>query len=239
MKKKYLVGLFIFATLLFIPTTEAKSVFYENKNGVILNEEEYNYISNLYWDGYQEFLTIEDYEEFKDLDLFGKPIEKKEVKVYSKERSSSVTSHLRTTVMSASCSDSCFITMTTAWNGLPFIKSIDVMGARVAGVSISSIKNAVVSGANYGRSYNNPRVFNNGFGFSVQVPNTTDIKAAISFVTTKGGTVYGSYQHAMSNTTDLISKQYTIGPGDYGNVFQFTGNARTVYDSAPGVDKAV
>ena len=40
----------------------------------------------------------------------------------------------------------------------------------------------------------------------------------------------------MSNTSLVVSNQYTIGVGGYGNVFQFIGTARNVYDNAPGVD---
>lgn len=71
------------------------------------------------------------------------------------------------------------------------------------------------------------------------MPNESNVIATITFTTTKGGTVYGSYQHAMRNTTENISKQYSINENGFGRVFDFTGTARNIYDNAPGVDMVV
>lgn len=206
--------------------------------GVILSKQEYEFILNMYWDGYQEYLTLEDYNEFKSMDLFNRPIEKatKEIADVPSTRGASVTSHLRTLTIAKSCSDNCVLSLVTKWNGTPTIKSHDVFGARVTGTSITNIKNALVSGDNYGKTYSNPKSYSNGFGFSVLVPNVGNVKTSVTFITTKGGTVYGSYQHAMRNTTEAVSKQYTIGLGGYGKVLNFTGLALDIYDNAPGVD---
>ena len=48
--------------------------------------------------------------------------------------------------------------------------------------------------------------------------------------------MYGSYQHAATNTTENISEQYSIGLGGYGSVFLFSSAAKDIYDGAPGVD---
>lgn len=44
----------------------ALETFYKNKNGVILTEEEYDFLTKMYWDGHQSLMTFDDYEEFKD-----------------------------------------------------------------------------------------------------------------------------------------------------------------------------
>lgn len=166
-----------------------------------------------------------------------KKFKKKEIVNYLPfERSSSVTSNLRTTTIAKSCSDKCLVSLVTSWNGMPYIKSYDVVGVRVSNSNITNIQGALVTGNNYGKSYSNPQVSNNGFGFSILLPNVNNVKVSVTFNTLKGGTAYGSYQHAMSNTTEYVSKQYTIGAGEYGNVFRFTGTARPVYDNASGVD---
>lgn len=242
MKKRNILFLaFLLYSTLFTIRVNAESIYYKNGNGVILSEQEYDFYSEFYWDGYQEYLTIEDFEKVKDMNIFDKEITKKEIINYSpvKERGSSVTSNLRTTTISKSCSDKCLVSLVTSWNGLPYVKSYDVVGARVSNSNITYIQGALVTGNNYGKSYSNPQVSNNGFGFSVLLPNVSNIRISVTFNTAKGGTVYGSYQHAMSNTTEFISKQYTIGAGEYGNVFRFTGNARMVYDNAAGVDIAL
>jgi len=216
-----------------------KIIFLLNKNGVSLTEEEYLFFSKMYWEGYQEFLTQEEYHQVKDMNLFGHEIAKETYINYPITRGSSVTSNLRILSIAKACNSSCFISLVTNWNGSPFVKSYDVMGARLNGVSLLSVNSLMVYGDNYYQSYNNPRKFNNGFGYSFQLPNTSNIKVSTSFTTTLNGVVYGSYQHAMSNTNSAISNQYSIWVGGYGNVFQFIGIARNVYDNAPGVDIAV
>lgn len=169
------------------------------------------------------------------MDLFNKPIEKNVVD-YPLTRGPSVTSNLRTLTIAKSCSNDCMISLVNSWNGIPTVKSYDTVGARVSGVTITSIKNVLVSGYNYAKTYNNPQTFSNGFGYSILVPNVSDIRISVTFITSKGGIVYGSYQHATSNITEAISKQYSIGVGGYGKVFIYSGIAKSVYDNAPGVD---
>ena len=238
MKKRNLImGLFVLGILSSTLKVNAQEVFYKNNNGVTLSEKEYNFVSEMYWNGYQEYLTKEDFESLKSLNVFEKTIEKQEVVVGSPiARGSSVTSNLRQLTISKACSQECVSTLVTIWLGSPFIKSYDVVGARVANASLTSVRSALVSGTNYAKTYSSPQTFDNGFGYSILVPNVANLKVTLTFITTKGGTAYGSYQHAVSNTTDFVSKQYTIGAGEYGNVFRFIGNARTVYDNAPGVD---
>lgn len=228
----------ILGMMLFSNSVNAQEIFYQNDLGVTLSKQEYEFISNMYWEGYQEYLTLDDYNEFKSMNLFNRSVEKvtKEIVDVSLMRGASVTSHLRTLTIAKSCSDTCVISLVNKWIGTPTIKSYDVFGARVTGVSINNIKNALVTGDNYGKSYSNPKSYDNGFGYSVLVPNVGNVKASVTFFTTRSGTIYGSYQHAMRNTTEAVSKQYTIGLGGYGKVFNFTGSALDIYDNAPGVD---
>lgn len=238
-KRKYKVifGIML-GMILFTKNVNAQGIFYQNDLGVAFSKQEYEFISNMYWEGYQDYLTLDDYNEFKNMDLFNQPIKKttKEIIDVPLTKGASVISNLRTLTIAKSCSNNCVISLVNKWNGTPTIKSYDVFGVRVTGVSITNIKNALVSGQNYGKSYSNPKVYNNGFGFSVLVPNVNNVKASVTFITTKGGTVYGSYQHAMRNTTEAVSKQYNIGIGGFGGVFNFNGSAIDIYDNAPGVD---
>ena len=59
---------------------------------------------------------------------------------------------------------------------------------------------------------------------------------SMSFKVSKGGTVFGSYQHAMQNTTLPVSQDYNFSIVGYGNVFDYYGNAIGVYDGMNGVD---
>lgn len=238
---KKVILLILVLLILTVQNTSAKEIFYQNDNGVILTKEEYDFFTEMYWNGYQKNLTIEDYNYIKELDLFDKVVEKKTIELFDFpiERSSSVTSNLMILTISKSCSNTCTLSLVTRWIGTPNVKSYDVFGARADGVNITNIRNARVEGDNYYKIYSNPQKNNNGFGFSILVPNESNVIATITFTTTKGGTVYGSYQHAMRNTTENISKQYSINENGFGRVFDFTGTARNIYDNAPGVDIAV
>ncbi len=238
MKKSFLYLLVVPMILLKSTTVFAQEYYYKNDNDVVLSKQEYEFISNIYWEGYQEYLSLGDYNEIKSMNLFDKPILKETVEYneFPVTRGSSVTSNLRTLTIAKSCSDNCMITLVNKWNGVPSVKSYDVFGVRVNDVSILDVRNALVSGKNYAKSYNNPKIYNNGFGFSILVPNAEDVKTSVTFVTSKNGRVYGSYQHSMQNTTETISKQYSIGVGGYGKVFLFTGSARSIYENSPGVD---
>ena len=120
------------------------------------------------------------------------------------------------------------------------MKSWDVTGARASSsTSITSINAAVVTGSGYSQSYYSPKIGGNGFGYSVQVPNTTNIQTTVSFYANKGGTIYGTYQHAISNISEANSKLYTIAYSGYGSVFSFYGAAYGVYDGANGVSISV
>ncbi len=237
--RKIIYLLLIIGIMMCINTTVyARENYYQNENGVILTKQEYDFISNMYWNGYQNYLTLDDYNYIASLNVFDKEISKKTEEFIDAPltRGSSVTSNLRTLTIAKACSDTCMVTLVNKWNGTPTIKSYDVFGVRVNGVEILDIRNALVSGTNYGKSYSNPKVSNNGFGYSVLVPNVGNVKATVTFVTTTGGRIYGSYQHAIKNTTEAVSKQYTIAVGGYGKVFQFTGTARSIYENSPGVD---
>ncbi len=145
-----------------------------------LNEEEYNFFSEMYWDEYQEYLLKEDFEQ---------PIEKQEI----------VVSNLSRFTLSKACSQVYVLTLVTAWTESSFINSYDVVGARVADASLTSVRSALVTGTNYAKTYSIPQTFNKGN--SILVSNIENSKVILTFTTTKSGTAYGSYQHAVFNIT--------------------------------------
>ena len=235
MKKRIIfLAVSFLGLILTIKQVYANTIFYENDNGVKLTQKEYDYISNLYWDGYQQYLTPNDYDVFKEMNFFDKKIEKQTINLPI-SRSTSVTSHMRTLSIAKSCNSNCVVSLVEAWNGTPTIKSYDVIGARISGGEITNIMKTIVTGNNYSQSYNDYQKNGNGFGVSVLVPNVDNIKTIVTFMTTTNGEIFGSYQHAMKNISKSVSEQYIIGAGGYGNVFNFRFGATGVYDGAPGV----
>ena len=163
MKKKMRI-LFIMLLLSCVSVVNAstqESKYYQNENGVIMSKNEYDYFSQLYWDGYQEYITQEEFDNIKNMDLFDTKIDKETI--VQEEfinnpitRGTTVTSHLRTLTIGKACSNDCFITLVTTWDGMPYIKSYDVIGARLSNSSLKSISTTRVTGNNYIKSYNNP-----------------------------------------------------------------------------------
>ena len=51
---------------IFISVVNAEELtYYTNSNNVNFSKEEYEFISNFYFEGYQNYMTEEDYKEFK------------------------------------------------------------------------------------------------------------------------------------------------------------------------------
>ena len=241
-----LLGLFIF-TLMFIGLPNVKaSTFYTNPSGVDFSEEEYEYISELYYDGYQEFMTQEDLDKMVNLGLIGKPIEKQTYNdlgilgsnVTGTRNTSSYYAG-RTITIASSCSSECLVTLKAQWACTPSIQSWDTIGFRTLNVTVNSINSATVTGTGYTQAYTPVNTqfqqFSTGFGYSVKLGNANNLKITTSMYTEPGGTAYGSYQHATEDVSLSTSKQYTIALGGYGSVFMFYGSAFGIYDGAPGV----
>lgn len=244
MKKVFGLLIFIFM-FIGLPNVKA-STFYTNSSGVDFTEEEYEYISEMYFDGYQEYMTQEDLDKMVELDLIGKPITKQTSNsgiigsniVGTRNYDSSYYAG-RTISISSSCASQCLVTLKAQWSGTPTIQSWDTIGFRVLNVTINTINGAMVTGTGYSVAYGPASTsfqqFSTGFGYSVKLGNANNLKITTSMYTEPGGTVYGSYQHATVNTSLATSKLYTIALGGYGSVFMFYGNAFGIYDGAPGV----
>ena len=58
--KKILGLLAIIMSVVFVNNVYAE-VYYTNANGVVFDQNQYNYISELYWDGYQNYMTQNDF----------------------------------------------------------------------------------------------------------------------------------------------------------------------------------
>lgn len=230
MKKVFFV---MFICLFSFSFVKAES-YYTNKSGVEFSKQEYDFITNMYYEGYQENITLESLERIRDLDLVNMPIEKVST---SSEIMPLISSYEkgRTLSMVKSCSSQCLVALTATWDGKPNVRSYDVIGFLLNGTSVKLYDAVEVKGTNYSKVYGVPQKFSNGFGFSVLIPNTTNIKILASFYAEPKGVVYGSYQHAMKNISEANSKLYTLSLGGAGNVFDFYGAAKAVYDQATGL----
>lgn len=194
MKKIFLILLVI----LFSTETVNAEQYYTNEQNVILTKEEYDIISQIYWEGYQEVMTNEDYQYLVINDVFNSSIEIVEkldnpISIYS-------TIHQTTSkiikIAKVSNNVKCLVTITLDWLNMPKVRSYDVLGARFDGTSLISDPVTTVFLDNVERSVAmNTVKKSNGFGVSFELPTGgTSLKIAQTFEVSLGGTVYASYQ---------------------------------------------
>ncbi len=234
MKKRVLGILLLAITIMGISiNTYAKdNVFYTTPKGIELTEEEYNFLVNFYWEEYVDNMTLEQYTDFINSDLLSRKLTTKELK----DRSTSHSTPSKNLKISAACSNNCTVSIVATWKVNPVIRSYDTIGAYLSGVSLISANQTTVSNSTNTSYFYNWKSAYNGIGNSVLLPSGTNLVINQILTTTTGGTIYGSYQHAMQNTTLAVSKLYTFSLSGYGNVFSFYGNAYGVYDGMAGVD---
>lgn len=245
--KKIKVNVLLLLILMFIFLLDSVSAisneYYENENGVIVSEKEYQYINEVYGDSYFDNMTTEDYEWVSELNIDENEIEI--ITIYDNDVSLLSTSHTTTSkklTIASSCSiSSCKITTICTWLTNPKIRSYDVMGARLSGVSLidaSVITKITSSSGTSFSTYINES--NNGFGVSVKLPTSaTNISITQQYEITRGGTVYASYQHATSSISLATSQLYTISSSGAGGVFKFSGAATNAFDNMGGVSISI
>lgn len=239
--KNYLVIIALLLCLDFenVSASYDNSAWFTNNYGVVLNKDEYDFITDFYYEGFQSYIDKELYNViFADSDVINSKIEKvsniSELMPYSSVHQ---TASKKLTI-SSSCTSSCLISINVEWLKSPVIRSYDVIGAYLSGVKLSTVPNTKVinsTGSNTTSTYNLDG-YGNGFGTSIALlPSGNDMKITQTFRTTGKGTIYGSYQHATSNVTLEQSQNYTISRTGYGGVFLFDNSVRNYYDAMAGV----
>ena len=238
MKKGKLFFLIILSIFIIPTCTLAKEeVYYTNDNGVSLTEKEYNFISEMYWDGFQKFVTKELYADLKSDDIFSHPIEKKVFEYNPKiTRGDKVEDAARELVITKSCADNCLITVIYTWKGTPTVKSYDVIGAYFENTSLQNSPFTIAVSSVEQKFITDYKKASNGLGASFKMIQGNDAQITHSFRVSKGGHVYASYQHAMDDVSYEDSIDYTFSRFGYGNVFQFSEKSRKYYDEMNGVD---
>ena len=244
--KKYRIVILV--TIIFVALSQnvkASNVYYYSNGQVNLTEKEYDYVVQFYGEDFLDTMTIDDYNWLLEMDINNTDYEiKVNEDVFSNNnslispKSTVVTSNEKQVAISKACATNyCAITILVTWLNQPSIKSYDVIGARFLNTSLynSAITTYVrsSSGTTIQSNYMN---YYNGFGNSIQLPTGVTINNVEQrFKVNKTGTVYGSYQHAISNVSLATSKLYTISSSGYGSVFSFYGNAYGKYDATVGV----
>ena len=218
------------------------NTYYTTTKDIELTKEEYDFLTQFYWNDYPDYMTKAQYEEFKNSDLLDRKLKVKTL-VNPNENSVKSQEHgtnAKVLKIAAACSNTCQVNLNLVWTVNPSVRSYDVIGAYLSGVSLISHDMTYVVSTSGTTFFNNIKTAYNGIGNSVKLPASgSNIIVNMTFTTTTGGVIYGSYQHAMSNTTLPVSKYYNFSLAGYGNVFSFYGSASGIYDGMGGVDITV
>ena len=226
----------------------AEEAYYTTQNGIELTREEYEFLTTFYSPVYPDIMTRDMYDDFVERDVMNGDIQ---IVSYTEPQlpllnpgipptSQTHTTSYKTVHIGGSCFPGfCIMSLQNNWLVSPSVRSWDNIGVFLDGPSIISHDGTYVystSGTNW---YSNLKT-TNGLGNSVKLPDTGEnIIINMAFTVSTGGTVYGSYQHAMQNTTLANSQNYTLDILGYGDVFLYNGNAVGVYDGMNGVDMDV
>lgn len=227
---------FVFANEVIALSTER---YFENGNGVTFSKNEYDFISKMYWDGYQSLMTQEEYTEFKILGVMNEQVETKTLdypKIGLLPLGTSITQASRTLKISKACTTSCVLTVTLTWTQDPTVRSYDVMGAYLDGTTLIGSPSTTIVVGNNRTVVSDLTKTTNGIGSSFKLPSGSNLKITQTFRVNTGGHVYASYQHAMQTSSLAISKDYTFSKLGYGSVFSFSQNSKSYYDGMNGVD---
>lgn len=238
--KKGLLIVVLLSCCMFVTNVHAKQVYYENEYGVQLTKEEYDYLVYMYWDGAQDFMTQEDYSKFEQSGIVGGSLSSTTYTEPVLTRGASYETASKSLKISSSCSTNCNISIVATWKNLPAIRSYDVIGAYLENTSLLTTPTTKVTSSSGTSQSSEIKSSNVGLGVSIALPTYgTSIIVTQSFKVSSGGTVYGSYQHAIKTISLANSKNYTFSKSGYGGVFNFSGIASSTYDRMNGVSLSV
>ena len=251
MKKKVLLALLI--GLIILGGTKSvyalEDVYYTNPNGVEMSEKEYTFLTTLFSNAYVDAMTQDEFDEYVDDGLFDSTIE---IETYNEPllpiqypgasiQSDTHSTPAKTLQIGKACPATyCLISLINTWHVVPSVTSWDNIGIYTSGTTVKSYNYTILSSTAGTSNPSNLVQSTNGIGNSIDLPDSaSNIVINMAVKVNKNGTVFGSYQHAMTSTTLPVSQKYNIDIGGYGGVFLYYGAAVGIYDGMNGVDISV
>ena len=219
--------------------------YFRNQYGVSFTREAYDFFTELFYDGYQNLMTQEMYDEYEGFDFVNDEIEKVSLCVndmpismrdtVSPQDLTHFANYSRSLDLAKVCGALCRAALVVTWLGEPSVKSYDLAGAYLSGPTristpATTYSSTLESGLPSAMVYED-----DGFGAVVPVPDGENIRVSQSFAYTGHGVIFMTHQHAVENISLTNAQSFTIGLSGYGNVFQFYGGAVDKYDQMNGV----
>ena len=238
---KKVILLFLIGMCLFLisDVSASETIYYVNSNGVEFSKSEYEYIGNVFYDGYQELI---DYDSFwVVMDYYNGNVSKKIMDSNNEMRGTFHETNSKKITITSICTNDCLIAVVAEWKKMPIVRSYDLIGAFLDNVSlIGSVTTQVYNGISLINAVDSVSS-TNGFGAVIKLPtNGNCMKISQFYRTTKNGNIYASYQHATSNITLTNSKKFSISYSGLGHVFLFNNtNLTNMYDGMQGVNISI
>ena len=165
MKKKFLLSTCLFSMFLLTTDVQAKEVYFVNQNNVEFTKEEYDFISYMFWDGAQENMDLDDYNNFINSDIMNGDLDSNIYYDIPLTRATSIEEANKTLKIVKSCSSNCFVSVTLTWKKFPTVKSYDVIGAYLDGTSlVNNPATSITTNGTITTTYKDIKKSNNGFG---------------------------------------------------------------------------
>lgn len=220
----------------------AEEGYFINSNGVTFSQDEYDFVSRLVYEGYQNFMEQNDFDFIFRNGISPTSIIEdgyfyptNNIELYS----TSHTTSSKTINIRKSCTSSkCLISVSARWLKVANTRSYDVIGAYLHDTTLLGLPNTNLLSEAGLESITDVKLTSTGFGVSAKLPSKSEsdtIEFNQMFYVEPRGTVYASYQHAQRNVTLAQSKQYSISLSGYGNVFDFSSAVKDYYDGMGGV----
>lgn len=255
---------------------------YINNNGVAIPTSTYNNLRYAYSDVFLSVVSQEDYDaiiakgyDYSTIRKVGKYYrveqniatgEVTNIEVTEEEYNSSTTMSINRGdfietaykyvvlgVTGGGTSTSAILLIDCLWKIMPSVRSFDVSGFRLGGLSVvsgtqSGYQMYTTGGSTQYVSYawngTNINKQSNGFGISMNLVDSsvTYLETAMTadvVSTSTAPIVHATYQHAIRNVTLAQSKNYTISSAGLGDVLNFAGSIDDYYDGMQGLWSAV
>lgn len=238
MKKLFVIALLSMVFIMPFAVNAEDKQLYTTQYGVTMEKEIYDRLCDIYSVSFVETLTQSEYDKITSTDL--DKIVKKSYIESDKTRGSHFASAYKSVDIIKSGN---YITLMGTWKTEPNVHSFDVIAVRLSGCRLDgsfTFKQTYVSSGTLHAVYNGTsQTFSNGFGSSALLQYGSGLEYSLLFSVTGSGTVYGSYQHAMSTVSLNDSLNYTISSSGYGKVINFSPSVAFHYDQMNGVDLTV
>ena len=238
MKKVWSIFTIMLLGVFGVMTTANAETYYKNDKGVEFTEKEYRFFTKMFYDGYQRLMTQEMFDSYDKDYMDENLVESTEItSPFVNPIGGLVDTPSKTLRMTVTKTPTfATIGVTVVWKGSPAMRSYDVMGAYLSGVSLKTEAITTVDYSTGGFFAEDIKTESNGFGVTIKLPDSgTNITLTQSYAVSLGGRVYGSYQHALDRVTFQDSQNYTIHYGGYGYVFVFPYSVGQHYDMMEGV----